>query len=172
MSRSRTSFGPRRMKMIDLDRLRCDSKNASPLSHWTSNSLRWTRGLSRNNQASMRVSGQFLPPGQTGHGFLEGSSDARLFPGETHRPRAPFGKGKESRPEKQGNPLSLLSLIKESEYPCGLPQDFCGTSGLSQPCPVCPLQRVPVWCTPAGLSGRVLPLGCVRPTSATRVMTL
>lgn len=128
--------------MLDLDQLLCDSKNTDTLSHGTSNLPSGTRDLSRNNPASMRVSGQFLASGQTGHGFLVGASDTHLFPGETHHPRAPFGKRKESRPEKQGNPLSLLSFINESEYPCGFPPDFTGTSGVSQPCPACPAKNL------------------------------
>jgi hypothetical protein len=128
--------------MLDLDQLLCDSKSLDALSHGTSNSPSGTRGLSRNNPASMRVSGQFLSLGQAGHGFLVGASDAHLFPDETRHPRAPFGKRKESRPEKQGHPLSHLSLINESEYPCGLQPDFTGTSGLSQPCPACPAESL------------------------------
>lgn len=128
--------------MLDLDQLLCDSKSLDTLSHGTSNSPSGTRGLSRNNPASMLVGGQFLPSGQAGHGFLVGASDAHLFPVETHHPRAPFGERKESRPEKQGHPLSHLSLINESEYPCGLQQDFTGTSGLSQPCPACPAKNL------------------------------
>lgn len=128
--------------MLDLDQLLCDAKNTDTLSHGTSNSPSWTSHLSRTNPASMRVSGQFLPLGQTGHGFSGVASDAHLFPVETHHPRAPFGKRKESRPEKQGYPLSHLSLINESEYPCGLQPDFTGTSGLSRPCPACPADKL------------------------------
>lgn len=128
--------------MLDLDQLLRDPKNAATLSHGTSNPPSGTSPLSRTNQASMRVSGHFLASGQTGHDFSVGASDAHLFPVETHHPRAPFGKRKESRPEKQGHPLSHLSLINESEYPCGLQPDFTGTSGLSQPCPACPAERL------------------------------
>lgn len=128
--------------MLDLDQLLCDSKSLDTLSHGTSKLPSGTRGLSRNNPASMRVIGQFLSLGQAGHGFLVGASDAHLFPDKTHPPRAPFGKEKESRPEKQGHPLSHLSLINESEYPCGLQPDFTGTSGLSRPCPACPAESL------------------------------
>ncbi len=117
--------------MLDHDQRLIDAENLDTLSQWTSFQPNGTSGLSRKNQASMRVSWQFLPSGQTGHGFLVGASDAHLFPIETHHPRAPFGKRKESRPEKHGHPLSHLSLINESEYPCGLQPDFTGTSGLS-----------------------------------------
>lgn len=128
--------------MLDLDQLLCDAKNTDTLSHGTSFHPTGQPPLSRTNPASMRVSGQFLPLGQAGHGFLGVASDAHLFPVETHHPRAPFGKRKESRPEKQGYPLSHLSLINESEYPRGLQPDFTGTSGLSRPCPTCPADKM------------------------------
>ncbi|HUX30526.1 MAG TPA: hypothetical protein VMV78_07845 [Thiobacillus sp.] len=128
--------------MLDLDQLLCDAKNTDTLSHGTSFHPTGQAALSRTNPASMRVSGQFLSLGQTGHGFSGGASDAHFPPVETHHPRAPLGERKESRPEKQGHPLSHLSLINESEYPCGLQQDFTGTSGLSRPCPACPADKL------------------------------
>lgn len=126
--------------MLNLDQLLVDagSRNLVPRDKL---SPQWDKPLvPAPTQHPCGLAGSFEGSGQTGQGFLSGGVDAHSNLHEIHpAPRAPFGKENKSRPEKQKHPLSHLSLIHESEYPCGVPPDFCGTSALSQPCPACPV---------------------------------
>lgn len=141
MSQQRTSLSPMRMsRMLDIACVSVDTRRHACRPPCPAGQAKPQTGhpnLSRKNPASMRVSGQFLPAGQMGHGFFVVARAVHFSPSETHHPRAPGGAWRLAA-RKLENPLSLLSLLHESEYPWGLCPDFAGTRGLSRACPDCP----------------------------------
>lgn len=125
--------------------------------------------------------GYFMPPETRETGFAVGGRVAhknypKLSPEYTRTP-APRTAGKSRGPENGGLSVSLVSFVRESEYPCGFPG---GSHGKRLCCHVFPLlpvvrsdqgKRYSRASSPAGNSRREFSLGCWVATRSTLRVT-
>ena len=111
------------------------------VSHGTSKSPNGTSPLvPSQTQYPCGLRADFLPWDKRDTIFDGGARDEMQIAHETPRfPRAPLSQLETPQPEKGTNTLSHLSHKKESEYPCGFPGDFDGTSPRVPSCPACPI---------------------------------
>lgn len=160
MSRSKASSGPMRAmrtrQMLDLDQLLIDA--GSPrLVPRDKLSPEWDNPICPGaNPTTTRVSGQFLPAGQAGQGFLMGAGGAHLFRRKTHHPRAPLGEGNQSRLENRKTPCPSCPFFMRVSIHEGCALILPGQVGLSRACPACPDYVASATWRPATGKGRVL----------------